>query len=101
MKTTDIKTIDINALEWFDKVNGNSYYAAKVTINFSMQDESSFILPFDYGYGDYYQQAAMKAIKERYPFITSSHLWQLRDEFGVIIRTSKRKALKRDLKNLN
>jgi hypothetical protein len=38
-----IKTIDITALEWFDKVNGNSYFSATVTLNFGMKDQK--ILP--------------------------------------------------------
>ena len=37
MKTTDLKTIDIKTLVWFDKVNGNSYFAQTITLNFGME----------------------------------------------------------------
>ena len=58
MKT---KTIDIQAKEWFDKVNGNSYFAGTITLNFGMKNEETFLMPFQYGYGSQYEQEA-KAI---------------------------------------
>lgn len=56
MKT--IKTIDIQAKEWFDKVNGNSYFSAEVTVNFGLKDERRITIPFQYGYGDHYLDVA-------------------------------------------
>lgn len=41
-----MKTIDIVALEWFDKINGNSYFAATVTLDFGTDQAQSFKLPF-------------------------------------------------------
>jgi hypothetical protein len=49
-----VKTIDIDCNEWFDKANGNSYFAGTVTVNYGMEDEKSFDIPFQYGYGDQY-----------------------------------------------
>ena len=49
-----IKTLDIQAKEWFDKVNGNSYFSAQATINFGMKDEKTVYIPFQYGYSDHY-----------------------------------------------
>jgi hypothetical protein len=49
-----VKTIDINAKEWFDKVNGNSYFSGVVTVNYGLKDCKEFKLPFQYGYGDSY-----------------------------------------------
>ncbi len=51
-----IKSIEIRAKEWFDKVNGNSYFSARIYIN----DEQITILPFQYGYGDHYLDMAME-----------------------------------------
>lgn len=34
-----IKTIDITAKEWFDRVNGNSYHSVRTVINYGMKDE--------------------------------------------------------------
>ena len=44
--TTQIKTIDIDCKEWFDRINGNSYFAGTVTVNFQMEDEQTFNIPF-------------------------------------------------------
>ena len=50
-----IKTIDVNCKEWFDKINGNSYFAGTVTLNYQMENETKFILPFQYGNGEHYK----------------------------------------------
>ena len=34
-----VKTIDVQVKEWFDKVNGNSYFAGIITINFGMKND--------------------------------------------------------------
>lgn len=36
---------------WFDKVNGNSYFSARVTVECTDGRERSFLVPFQYGYG--------------------------------------------------
>ena len=46
MKTLKIKTIDIQAKEWFDKVNGNSYFSANVTINYGHENQKNIRLWF-------------------------------------------------------
>jgi hypothetical protein len=59
-----VRTIDVTAKEWFDKVNGNSYFAGIVTINYGMKTEKNYVMPFKYGYSDYYLQAAKKLLIE-------------------------------------
>lgn len=55
---TDVKTIDVNSLEWFDKINGNSYFAGRIIINYAMDNEKRFLMPFQYGYGGQDEQEA-------------------------------------------
>jgi len=93
----EIKTIDIQAKEWFDKVNGNSYFAAKITVNYCMNDECTLIVPFQYGYGEQYEFVCETEIKRNYRDCPT--LRDLRQK-GVITRISKRDALKRELKQL-
>lgn len=91
-----IKTIDVNAREWFDKTYGNSYFSAEVVINYGMSDAEKIVLPFQYGYGDHYQYAAVKALKER-GYTDAEQLWQLSAR-GVITRANiQRNCKKRDL----
>jgi len=58
-----VKTIDITALEWFDKVNGNSYFAAKICVNAGLKSEINTTLDFQYGYGDHYIDMAFKHLE--------------------------------------
>ena len=96
-----MKTLDINAKEWFDKVNGNSYFSAQIIIDYDLPTYQKYFLPFQYGYGDSFQWQSLKHLQKMGLVADNiGHLWQLRDN-GVIIRTSKRNALKRELKEEN
>lgn len=95
-----IKTIDITAKEWFDKVNGNSYLAGIVTINYGMKTQQQFTIPFQYGYGDYYTQAAKEVLTENKVLKLASNelLWRFCEENKIILRKSiHRNQRKRDV----
>ncbi len=100
MKATNIKTIDINCKEWFDKANGNSYFAGEVIINAGKKDEQTIKLPFQYGYGDHYRYASFEAVKkELKTFRTVSTPRQAYEKYKI--KTShniKVNCLKKELK---
>ena len=96
---TDVKTIDINAKEWFDKINGNSYFAANITLNYGMEDSKNIVLPFQYGYGDSYRYAAIKKLNEL-DIIPFKEPYDLR-EGNIIVRYNiQRNCKQRELKNI-
>jgi len=104
MKTLQIKTIDIQAKEWFDRTYGNSYFSANITINYGMKTQKTIFLPFQYGYGSYYQESAgkellkLKLVKKD-ANSTFFSLWKYCEDNKIILRTSKREnCLKRELK---
>ncbi|KKK42276.1 hypothetical protein LCGC14_2168950 [marine sediment metagenome] len=94
-----IKTIDVNALEWFDKVNGNSYFSAEVVLNYMLSDEVILKLPFQYGYGDHYNDVAMDEIVKKLDInYDGRRLWKFCEENNIILRTSKKEnCLKKEL----
>lgn len=95
-----IKTIDVNALEWFDKINGNSYFAGYITVNYGMKSEKTYPMPLQYGYGSSYEYQAFKILEKEGYFknMNISHLWQVINH-GVILRSDiKKGCLKRQLK---
>jgi len=97
MKT---KTIDIQAKEWFDKVNGNSYFAGTITLNYGTETEETFLMPFQYGYGSSYEHEA-KAILTQFNKISTDYesLSNYCKRVGIILRRNiQRNCLKRDLK---
>lgn len=96
-----IKTLDINARSWFDKINGNSYFSGQIVINYGLENEKRFFMPFQYGYGDQYIWEALSTLKRENilpEYIVTPHQLQ---EAGTIIRYNKQKALKRELKQEN
>jgi hypothetical protein len=100
---TKIKTIDVNAKEWFDRVNGNSYFAGTVTINYGMKTQKSFAMPFQCGYGDQYRHEAFKQLQEKkfIPAQDNTSFWRYYDENGIISRHSIQvNCLKRELLNI-
>ena len=102
MKLSQLKTIDINAKEWRDKINGNSYFSSDVTLNYGMQNEETIKLPFQYGYGDQYYYASMEEVKNLFPrsnWVKKKYSsWEVKDKYKFIIRNSiQRNCLKKEL----
>ena len=96
------KTIDINAKEWFDKVNGNSYFSGIVTLNYGMKNEETFLMPFQYGYGSQYEQEA-KGVLTYANKISPAYetLYSYCKRENIIFRSSIEKdCLKRELKQI-
>ena len=96
-----IKTIDVQAKEWFDKTYGNSYFSARITINYGMKTERTIVMPWRYGYGDHYRDVAFQELKKRGYFKDSEDnisYWRTYDRLGIIARHSKQEnCLKRDM----
>lgn len=100
-----IKTIDVNAKEWFDKVNGNSYFSGIITLDYGLKSRKEYKIPFQYGYGDHYIDMAMQElIKQGVIKIkrndngTYQPLWQYCKDNKIILRTAKKdNCLKKDL----
>ena len=90
---TQVNTIDINAKEWFDRINGNSYFAGSVTLNFGQPDAIILNMPFQYGYGDSYQYAAMSMLKEK-GYTDARYMQDLR-EHGIIVRYNIQRGCKK------
>jgi len=98
-----IKTIDVNFMEWFDRVNGNSYCAGTVTLNYGTKQQKVLACPFEYGYGDFYKQAAMNRLHEE-GLVPSGRLalWRYCEEQRIILRTHiERGCRKRELKAIS
>ena len=97
IKKTEAKTIDINGKEWFDKVNGNSYFSAEATVNFGMEDERTFKVPFQYGYGDSYIHEAGYLLCEcgELALSLNEQLYVYCDKNDIILRTHKETGCKK------
>lgn len=99
-----IKTIDITALEWFDKVNGNSYFAGTVTVNYGLPDAKELKMPFRYGYGDHYKDMGFELLRKQ-GIVTDAEpmerLWKYCDRMKIILRYNKHEnCKKRELTSL-
>ncbi len=99
----NIKTIDIIAKEWFDKAHGNSYFSARVTINFGMKTKKTILLPFQYGYGNHYIDISFKALQDEGIIPEQDNgnpYWRFFEDNNIIARYSKyENCKKRDVKN--
>lgn len=62
-KDKNMKTLDIQAKEWFDTKNGNSYFSALVTVDYLLPTEKKFSIPFQYGYGNQFEFEALKVLQ--------------------------------------
>ena len=84
-----VRTIDVTAKEWFDRINGNSYFSAVVTVNYGMRSAKCFVLPFQYGYGDHYVTMAKDELTKHKIIDTDSFtaLWRYCEENNIILRS--------------
>ena len=103
MKLSQLKTIDINAKEWHDKINGNSYFSSDVILNYGMNSQETIKVPFQYVYGDHYIYQSLREIQKLFPkskWYRENLLgkYQIQDEYKIIIRNSiTTNCLKREL----
>ena len=82
-------TLTVQGMEWFDAVNGNSYCSVRV----HWEDKLLAVAPFQYGYGDFYKQAALEALYDAsWEFSmeprangTSDPLWQVEIDNGFLL----------------
>lgn len=87
-----IKTIDIKAREWFDKLNGNSYFSVIIILNYNMRSEKTINIPFQYGYGDHYIDITGQELnKQGYIKLNElKPLWRYCKDNNIILRTDKK-----------
>lgn len=97
-----VKTIDIQAKEWFDKVNGNTYFSGVITVNLGMKNEKTLKMPFQYGYGSQYYHQAISQLREN-KILTTPYDWYSPEQFkqnGIVVRYNKEeRALKKAVIN--
>lgn len=51
----------VNAVKWFDKVNGNTYHSCEIM---RTSDGVKIYCPFEYGYGEQYKHTALNKMYE-------------------------------------
>ena len=95
-----MKTIDIIAKEWFDKVNGNSYFSAIIVIDYGTEKAKEYKLPFQYGYGSHYIDMAGEYIRKNILHLPEEKngyfiLWQYCRDNKKILRTTKHENCKK------
>ena len=85
--------ITIQTKEWFDKVNGNTYFSSEVFLG----SDLILSLPFQYGYNGARDTVERMLAKH---FDGCAERWELRDllrKNGIEISETKTKSLKREL----
>jgi hypothetical protein len=86
-----MKTLDVYAAEWFDKINGKPYFSTIVMIDYGMDTEKIIKVPSTYGYGDFYLEKAIQVLREN-GYITTDNrinsLWDYCNDNGIILRNS-------------
>ena len=99
METKKIKTIDIQTIKWFDKINGNTYFAQRITLNYGLKDEVTIINQFQYGYSSY-RSEAFKCLQKNGYMLKCGSLYETEKKYNIITRESERYGLKRELINI-
>jgi hypothetical protein len=98
-----METLDINVKTWRDKMYGNTYFAGTITTDFATSKERVFLLPFEYGYGEFCLQRAKKLLTE-FNLISPQYMENLRNyckNNDITLRFYMQENCKKsDLKNI-
>jgi hypothetical protein len=89
------RSVFIEAREWFDKVNGNSYFSARIWVD----GEIVSVLPMQYGYESHYKTVAHQELIALGYFTETQliSIVQLGKNEGVDIYTSKTNTNKSEM----
>ena len=97
-----IKMINISGIGWLDRVNGNSYFSARVSfINGDIKE--IFKIPFQYGYGDTYIYESLNELEKnglissKLAFNNQISIRELKEQGYEIITHFKDKCTKKDV----
>lgn len=99
MESKNIRgVIYVEAREWRDKVNGNSYFSGRIFLN----GEQVAVMPFQYGYGSMFEHEAVSVLQQLgyLPIsdtVSTSPLWRFK-ELGFVTHSVKYSATKADTK---
>ena len=100
MKTSQIKTIDIYTLTWFDRVNGNTYFAQRIILNYGLKNAAVIYNEYQYGYSSY-MNFAFDCIRKNGYLKEFGCLYEVELKTKIIFRYNERKALKRELTHIS
>ena len=90
------RSLFVEGREWFDKVNGNSYFSARIWVD----GGQVAILTFQYGYGEQYLYEAQRKLVELGYLSQESNtrgLWSIASELGFDFYCSKSETKKADM----
>lgn len=90
------RSLFVEGREWFDKVNGNSYFSARIWVD----GGQVAILTFQYGYEDQYLYEAQKKLLELGYLPQESKnqgLWSIARELGFDFYSAKSESKKADM----
>ena len=97
-----IKTIDIQANEYYDKKNGNSYFNADIILNYNTESQITIHLPMQYGYGEHYLYQSLNKLNELKLIDFNGPLWLYCQRNNITLRTNTKTGYKeRELRVLD
>ena len=99
---SELKSVDVICKEWFDRINGNSYFSARIILNGGLENETVLTLPFKYGYGNHYEYEAVKVVKKflNIPLEANESYWKFYKDNNIkYFNTKHERCLKREVVN--
>ena len=98
-----MRTLDVNVKTWRDKIYGNTYFAGTFVTDYGTETEKTYLLPFQYGYGEQCLQEVKKLLTEfnRISCLDSESLRNYCRENNIILRFNMQENCKKsELKTL-
>jgi len=88
-----MNTLHLSHREWFDRINGNSYFTCAIYVD----GKKVTVLPFQYGYGEHYKDMASQWLNSNGYTSQCTPLWRYCEANKIAFTTESVQVLKRDL----
>ena len=85
MNAKTIVAIEISGRRWFQRTYGNTYNSFFVRVRFNDGSEWTASGGREYGYGSYYEERAIQAMRDAGIIGENVGLWELRDKQKVFV----------------
>lgn len=96
-----MKVFQVTIKEWFDKVNGNTYFSARGLLCEEGKEDVTFELPFQYGYGSHSEFEMGRLLAKHFgeEELNAPLSLYCRDIKGIKLFLSRYPASKKEVKN--
>jgi len=99
MRLSQVKLIHTTVKQWWDAMQGNTYFSARIMVIGVLETEIIYV-PFQYAPDDHYKEVLLEAVHARFPRAKPARtLWNFCESRTICLRARVSRVSKKLCKN--